>query len=40
MRKIIKAEWNFYSMSNRKSTCDGIGGTYKQLIDRISLQAV
>ena len=32
-------KWNSYSMSHGKSACDGIGGTVKRLIDRISLQA-
>ncbi|KAG1651819.1 Transcription elongation factor SPT4 [Nymphon striatum] len=34
----LEAEWNFFSTSHGKSTCDGIGGTVKRLLTKASLQ--
>lgn len=33
-----KAEWNFFASSHGKNACDGIGGTTKREITRVSLQ--
>ena len=33
----LKAEWNFFATSHRKSPCDGIGGTVKRLTAAESL---
>ena len=34
----LKAPWNFFATSHRKSPCDGIGGTVKRGTGRASLQ--
>lgn len=34
----IKSEWNFFASSHGKNACDGIGGTTKREITRVSLQ--
>lgn len=34
----IKVEWNFFATYHGKSPCDGLGGTFKRLASRASLQ--
>lgn len=36
----IKTEWNFFSTSHGKSTCDGRGGCLKRGADRAIMQAI
>ena len=35
----LKAEWHLFARSHRKSPCDGVGGTVKQLVANASLKA-
>ena len=34
----IDGVWHFFGTSHGKSACDGVGGTVKRLIARLSLQ--
>ena len=36
----VSCEWNFFATAHGKSVCDGIGGTVKRIIGRLSLQRI
>nr|XP_047134910.1 uncharacterized protein LOC124812388 [Hydra vulgaris] len=36
----VSAEWHFFATSHGKSACDGVGGTFKRLVARVSLQSL
>ena len=34
----LDCEWHFFATAHGKSACDGVGGTIKRIIGRLSLQ--